>query len=76
MLKVEEKKKPGKGPPCPFIFRLTLQTNFIDCDSHMHMSYKCDETCLSFEGQNLAYFLLSDFFKVAAWRRDRRCRRL
>ena len=26
------------------------------------MFYKCDEMCLSFDGQNLAYFLLSDFF--------------
>ena len=26
------------------------------------MFYKCDEVCLSFDGQNLAYFLLSDFF--------------
>ena len=26
------------------------------------MFYNCDEMCLSFDGQNLAYFLLSDFF--------------
>ena len=71
MSKVEEKKKLGKGP---FVFRLTLQTNFVDCVSHM--SCKCDEMCLSLDGQNLAYFLLSDFFKVAAWGRDWRSRRL
>ena len=26
------------------------------------MFYNCDEMCLSFDGQNLAHFLLSDFF--------------
>ena len=28
------------------------------------MFYNCDEMCLSFDGQNLAYFLLSDFFFI------------